>query len=42
MLQSVMVSPGKIEFHEVEKPELKPGQVLIKIMRIGICGSEFM
>lgn len=40
MLQSVMVSPGKIEFHEVEKPELKPGQVLIKIMRIGICGSD--
>jgi len=35
-----MVSPGKIEFHEVEKPELKPGQVLIKIMRIGICGSD--
>ncbi|ODM25753.1 zinc-dependent alcohol dehydrogenase [Acetivibrio mesophilus] len=40
MLRSVMVSPGKIEFHEVEKPELKPGQVLIKIMRIGICGSD--
>lgn len=40
MLQSVMVSPGEIEFREVEKPVLKPGQVLIKIMRIGICGSD--
>ncbi len=40
MLQSVMVSPGKIEFREVEKPVLKPGQVLVKIMRIGICGSD--
>lgn len=40
MLQSVMVSPGKIEFHEVEKPVLKSGQVLVKIMRIGICGSD--
>mgnify|MGYP003762212527 CR=1 FL=1 len=40
MLQSIMVSPGKIEFREVEKPILKPGQVLVKIMRIGICGSD--
>lgn len=40
MLQQVMVSPGSIEFKEVPVPEVKPGQVLIKIMKIGICGSD--
>lgn len=40
MLQQVMVSPGIIEFREVPVPEVKPGQVLIKIMKIGICGSD--
>lgn len=40
MLQAVMVSPGKIEFNEVDVPELKPGQVLLKIVRIGVCGSD--
>ncbi|MGE5221886.1 MAG: zinc-dependent alcohol dehydrogenase [Omnitrophica WOR_2 bacterium] len=40
MQQAVMTSPGKIEFHEVEKPEPAPGQVLLKIERIGVCGSD--
>lgn len=40
MLQQVMVSPGSIVFREVPVPEVKPGQVLIKIMKIGICGSD--
>ena len=40
MLQQVMTEPGKIIFREIEKPEPKPGEVLIKIMNIGICGSD--
>ncbi|MCD8169837.1 MAG: alcohol dehydrogenase catalytic domain-containing protein [Clostridiales bacterium] len=40
MLQQVMTSPGVIEFKEVPVPELGEGQVLIKIMKIGICGSD--
>lgn len=40
MLQQVMVSPGEIEFREVPVPDVKPGQVLIKIIKIGICGSD--
>ena len=40
MLQQVMTSPGVIEFKEVPVPEPGEGQVLIKIMKIGICGSD--
>lgn len=40
MLQQVMTAPGVIEFNEVPVPEVKPGQVLVKIQKIGICGSD--
>ena len=43
MRQAVLVSPGKIEFREVPAPkpaDLNPHQVLLRIKRIGICGSE--
>lgn len=40
MLQQVMTEPGKIEFHEVSIPKPGAGQVLVKIMKIGICGSD--
>ncbi len=40
MLQQVMTSPGVIEFRQVSTPEPGPGQVLVKIMEIGVCGSD--
>lgn len=40
MLQQVMTAPGKIEFREVETPTPAPGEVLVKIEKIGICGSD--
>lgn len=40
MLQQVMTAPGVIEFREVPIPEPKAGEVLVKIMRIGVCGSD--
>ena len=41
MRQAVMISPGVIEFREVPKPEiLGSGEVLLKIERIGVCGSD--
>lgn len=40
MLQQVMTAPGEIQFNEVPVPEVKENQVLIKIMKIGICGSD--
>lgn len=40
MLQQIMTGPGNIEFAEVKTPVPGAGQVLIKIMKIGICGSD--
>ncbi|MHA2245656.1 MAG: zinc-dependent alcohol dehydrogenase [Candidatus Hodarchaeales archaeon] len=40
MKQQIVVEPRKIEFREVKVPELEENEVLIKIMRLGICGSD--
>ena len=40
MLQAVMTAPGQIEFHQVAKPAPRPGEVLIHMRRIGVCGSD--
>ncbi len=40
MRQAVLEEPGKIVFHDVEKPTPAEDQVLIGIKRIGICGSD--
>ncbi len=40
MLQQVMTAPGKIEFQEIPVPQPQPGEALIQIMKIGICGSD--
>jgi L-iditol 2-dehydrogenase len=40
MRQFVMTAPGKIETRELPIPELKSDQVLLRIHRIGICGSD--
>lgn len=41
MKQAIMISPGVIEFREVNKPEkLAPNEVLLRINKIGVCGSD--
>lgn len=40
MLQQVMTAPGVIQFREVPTPQPGPGEVLVKIQKIGICGSD--
>lgn len=40
MLQQIMTAPGVIEFHEIPVPKPGPDQVLVKIMKIGVCGSD--
>ncbi len=40
MLQQIMKSPGVIEFVEIDMPQIAENEVLVKIMRIGICGSD--
>ncbi len=40
MLQQVMTNPKEITFNEVPVPEITADQVLVKIMKIGVCGSD--
>jgi L-iditol 2-dehydrogenase len=40
MKQARLVEPEKIIIEDVEIPNYTPGQVLIKVKRIGICGSD--
>jgi 2-desacetyl-2-hydroxyethyl bacteriochlorophyllide A dehydrogenase len=36
----VCVTPGEFQYSETEKPELVPGHTIIRIRRIGICGTD--
>jgi 2-desacetyl-2-hydroxyethyl bacteriochlorophyllide A dehydrogenase len=40
MKQATMTAPGQIAFGEAEKPAPGPGEVLLHIRRIGVCGSD--
>ena len=40
MLQQVITAPKEITFREIPIPEAGPGQVLVKIKKIGVCGSD--
>ena len=40
MRQAVMTSPGTIEIRTVPEVKAGPGQVLMRIKRIGVCGSD--
>lgn len=40
MIKQVMTKPGEIVFEETEIPAAAENQVLIKMMYIGICGSD--
>lgn len=40
MIQQVMTAPKTMIFQEVPVPEPEKGQILVKIMKIGICGSD--
>src|ERR1035437_6603145 len=40
MKQALMTSPGKIEFREVARSVPQTGEVLVRIERIGVCGSD--
>lgn len=36
----VCTTPGKLEYVEQKEPEIKPGHSIIKIKRVGICGTD--
>jgi 2-desacetyl-2-hydroxyethyl bacteriochlorophyllide A dehydrogenase len=40
MRSLVCVNPGQFEYKEIEQPKPAPGQAIIRIRRIGICGTD--
>lgn len=40
MIQQVMTEPGQIEFRQIPVPEVGDDQILVRIMYIGVCGSD--
>ena len=40
MIQQLVTAPTTITFRTVDVPDVAPDQVLIKIKKIGICGSD--
>lgn len=40
MKQAVLKAAELIEFSEIEKPRIKPNEILMKVKNIGICGSD--
>ena len=40
MRQAVMTAPGQIEMRDVPMPAPGPGEVLLRVQRIGVCGSD--
>jgi 2-desacetyl-2-hydroxyethyl bacteriochlorophyllide A dehydrogenase len=41
MRQAIMTSPGVIKHHEIPEPgQLKDNEILLRIKRIGVCGSD--
>ncbi len=40
MKQAIMIEPGNILIHDVPPPVLKQNEVLVRVKRIGVCGSD--
>lgn len=40
MIQQVMTAPHEIIFRDIPLPEINDDQILVKVMRIGVCGSD--
>lgn len=40
MKSAVLVAPGRFEIQSRQLPEPAPGEVLVKITRVGICGTD--
>ena len=40
MKQQVMTAPGEIIFKDIPKPIPEADEVVVKIMKIGVCGSD--
>jgi L-iditol 2-dehydrogenase len=38
--QAILIAPGRISINEIEEPRPGPGEVLVRVQRIGVCGSD--
>ncbi len=36
----VCTCPGELNYEEAERPEVKPGYALLRVRRVGICGTD--
>ncbi len=40
MRQAIMTEPGSIELRNVPEPTIDDGEILLRVQRIGVCGSD--
>ena len=40
MRQAIMTKPGHIEFNDVPEPTPKAGEILLRVKKIGVCGTD--
>jgi len=40
MRQATMIEPGKITYQDVPAPAIGPGEILLRVKRIGVCGTD--
>jgi 2-desacetyl-2-hydroxyethyl bacteriochlorophyllide A dehydrogenase len=40
MKQAALIKPGVIEIQEAPRPEPGPGQILVRMRNVGVCGSD--
>lgn len=40
MIEQVLIEPGRMELREVSKPTLAPGEALLKLEALTLCGSD--
>ena len=41
MRQILLAAPGKLVERQVQRPAPSPGEALVRIRRVGVCGSDF-
>lgn len=39
-ITAATISPHEVQFHEFDRPEIGPGEMLVEIVCVGICGSD--
>ena len=40
MKSLICIKPSSIEYRDIPAPTLRPGRAILKIKRIGICGTD--